>query len=386
MIIPMKKNLFYAFLSAAALAGCQSDPRATITGRLEGLECDSLLVMYGNFGQRSEQLRDTIALRDGRFEFHLTSDHIQEFHIWELPSAKPLPDGRRRAMKAQSLTFPLLPSSSLEIVGTLTDYTLSGDPFYVEFQEFRASLEPINQRIADVMAEVKRLQEAHAPQAEVMKAYEPMRQLSLDRSDMTFDYIRTHPDSDVAVCLLNTISIKQATEGLNLISERARTGKMADVYLTIKNCIEREAHRQEAAKSLTEGVPAPDFSVTTMDGSTLSLASLRGKYVVLDFWGTWCGWCIKGMPQMKEAYAKCSGQIEFVGIACNDTEARWRKSVEDLALPWLHTLNTEDNDLSVLYGVGGYPTKFILTPEGKILKKFVGETPDFYTTLDPLLK
>ena len=49
---------------------------------------------------------------------------------------------------------------------------------------------------------------------------------------------------------------------------------------------------------------APDFTLNDINGKPLALSSLRGKYVVIDFWGSWCGWCIKGIPKMKEYYAK----------------------------------------------------------------------------------
>ena len=120
--------------------------------------------------------------------------------------------------------------------------------------------------------------------------------------------------------------------------------------------------------------------------TSLALSSLRGKYVVLDFWGSWCAWCIKGFPEMKEAYAKYKDKMEIVGIACRDTEKRWKAAVEKHQLPWLNVLNEGDVDVSALYAVEGYPTKVVISPEGKILKVVVGESPEFYTYLEELFK
>ena len=53
-----------------------------------------------------------------------------------------------------------------------------------------------------------------------------------------------------------------------------------------------------------DGTEAPDFTLNDLSGKPLTLSSLRGKYVILDFWGSWCVWCIKGIPQMKEYYQK----------------------------------------------------------------------------------
>lgn len=144
--------------------------------------------------------------------------------------------------------------------------------------------------------------------------------------------------------------------------------------------------RTEVAVQVAEGAEAPDFTLNALDGKPLALSSLRGKYVVLDFWGSWCAWCIKGFPEMKEAYAKYKDKMEIVGIACRDTEKRWKAAVEKHDLPWLNVLNEGTVDVSVLYAVEGYPTKVLISPEGKIVKVFVGETPEFYTCLEELFK
>ena len=73
---------------------------------------------------------------------------------------------------------------------------------------------------------------------------------------------------------------------------------------------------------------APDFTLNDLSGKPLTLSSLRGKYVILDFWGSWCVWCIKGFPQMKEYYQKYAGKFEILGIDCNDPEAKWKAAVE----------------------------------------------------------
>ena len=81
---------------------------------------------------------------------------------------------------------------------------------------------------------------------------------------------------------------------------------------------------QETVAVEADGIEAPDFTLNDLNGKPLTLSSLRGKYVILDFWGSWCGWCIKGIPQMKEYYQKYAGKFEILGIDCNDTEEKWK--------------------------------------------------------------
>ena len=139
--------------------------------------------------------------------------------------------------------------------------------------------------------------------------------------------------------------------------------------------------------TLTSENEAPDFTLTDLNGKPLTLSSLRGKYVILDFWGSWCGWCIKGIPQMKEYYQKYAGKFEILGIDCNDPEEKWKAAVEKYELPWLHVYNPRgDSKVLEQYEIQGFPTKIIVGPDGKIVKTIIGEDPAFYTFLDKLFQ
>ena len=133
---------------------------------------------------------------------------------------------------------------------------------------------------------------------------------------------------------------------------------------------------------------APDFELPNLQGSTTKLSSLRGKYVVLDFWGSWCIWCIRGIPSMKDAYAKYKDKMEILGVDCRDTEDKWKAAVDEHQLPWLQ-VRCPDEKLQTIadqYGIEGFPTKVVIDPNGKIINTVVGEDPAFYTYLDSLFK
>ena len=143
-----------------------------------------------------------------------------------------------------------------------------------------------------------------------------------------------------------------------------------------------EAEQVEAA----DGDLAPDFELPDLQGNPLKLSSLRGKYVVLDFWGSWCIWCIRGIPNMKAAYAKYKDKMEILGIDCRDKEEKWMAAVKEHELPWLQ-VRCSDEQLPTIgkqYALEGFPTKVVIDPEGKIVKVIVGEDPAFYTFLDEL--
>ena len=155
-----------------------------------------------------------------------------------------------------------------------------------------------------------------------------------------------------------------------------------------QNDIQTEAvsDANDNQEGIAEGQMAPDFTLKDIDGKSLSLSSLRGKYVIIDFWGTWCIWCVRGMPKMKEYYNKYSDKMEILGVDCNDPEKKWKDAVKELDLPWKHVYNPKGSRLAQQYGVQGYPTKIIIDPQGRVDKVVVGEDPAFYTYLDELFK
>lgn len=142
------------------------------------------------------------------------------------------------------------------------------------------------------------------------------------------------------------------------------------------------------AQAPAEGSKAPDFTLPDTAGKEVTLSSLQGKWVVLDFWGSWCGWCIKGFPQMKENYEKLNKQVTFVGVACGDKKDAWEAALKKYELPWLNLWNDPEGDNAILktYGIQGFPTKLIIDPKGVIRNITIGEDPEFYNVLDSLLK
>lgn len=142
-----------------------------------------------------------------------------------------------------------------------------------------------------------------------------------------------------------------------------------------------------AQQNIVEGKEAPDFTLPDTAGKQVSLQSLRGKWVVLDFWGSWCRWCIKGFPEMKESYKELGNEVTFVGVACRDSREAWLDAVNKYELPWLNLwVDPEDPTVPKTYELRGFPTKIIIDPKGVIRNVTLGEDPDFYTQLNKLLK
>lgn len=213
--------------------------------------------------------------------------------------------------------------------------------------------------------------------------------LSTARRTLTAAWIRRNADNPSAALLLRNVPLDSVPALYDIFDEGMRTSHLAPLIDETKHNSDRRIATRKAAEATVPGAEAPDFTLNDPDGKPVSLSSLRGKWVVLDFWGTWCGWCIKGIPDMKKYEEKYRKRCTFVSIDCFDSPERWKEGLEKYQMPWIQVYNPDDAPLDknaiVLYGVQGYPTKIVIDPDGRIHKVFAGEGPDFYKELDAVL-
>jgi thiol-disulfide isomerase/thioredoxin len=124
------------------------------------------------------------------------------------------------------------------------------------------------------------------------------------------------------------------------------------------------------------GAVAPDFSLKALDGQEVALSGFRGKYVLLDFWGSWCGPCRESSPMLVSLYKSLKekgANIEFIGIACSEQDdADWTTAIENDNLAWIH-LNDSHSEkgksIQKQYAIFAVPTTVLISPEGAIVYK-----------------
>ena len=377
----MKKNIAWALAAGAVLLGaCQSNTKTTITGTLTGVESDTLRAICEPLFSDSKSVEVPLVLQQGSFKLQLEPDTVP-ISVTIIPTPEP---GKPFDM-TKRIDLLAFSGDQLTVKGDLKEYQVTGSDFYTAYNKLDEEMKPLNDSIKSIINRAMQMQQEGGAQDSIMKVVAPLEELEKRAASRCLEYIRQHPDEDLSVFLAWRTGEKQE-EALELLGDKAKNGKLAAMYQFLDKIIKEEQEKAKARENVSEGKPAPDFTLKDLQGKDLTLSSLRGKYVVLDFWGSWCGWCIKGIPEMKKYYAKYKDKMEILGIDCRDTEEKWKEAVEKHELPWLHVRNDGNPDVSTLYAIEGYPTKIVIDPEGNIAKIVVGEDPAFYEYLDELFK
>jgi peroxiredoxin len=151
---------------------------------------------------------------------------------------------------------------------------------------------------------------------------------------------------------------------------------------------ERE-YRQMTAEFV--GKPAPDFPFRTIDGDRRRLSDFRGKLVLLDFWGSWCGPCVAEIPNLKVAYGKYASRgVVFISISNDAQASRW--DVDDLrafarknGMSWTQVLDDSEGSLQKLYGIRFYPNMFLIGRDGTVLTRQGVRGDELQATLEKAL-
>ncbi|PKQ60726.1 hypothetical protein BZG01_20535 [Labilibaculum manganireducens] len=387
------RNFTIIFILGLIISSCGQKHNLTV--EIEGIENDTIFVEYApvsKFYEMDEPLTDTIISTNDEFVFDSPSNEPILTFIFPKKGGFKRVDGSPYYPRHKYLVLLLKPDDHITVKGKLHDYYLEykvkGSEFNQEYSQLRERYIQEMSQSAKIELQIDTLRSNNGDKELINKLFKERNEINNIANKEELKFIRNNLDKELTAYYLT----RQRLDTLGKYYENLNVEVKNGIF---KNMLESQYLRfqkyvkvREAEENIVEGKIAPDFTLQTLSGLDLELNSIQGKYLVLDFWGSWCGWCIKGFPKMKEYYEKYKDQLEILGIACNDTEDKWKKSVEENELNWLQVINNKDieKDVSVMYGVQGYPTKIILDKDKKIIAKFRGESDDFYKKLDELMR
>lgn len=199
--------------------------------------------------------------------------------------------------------------------------------------------------------------------------YDSLTPLTKAAYDEVFRYITTLPGYATSQVTPYLVSRYFNTSDMDKL-EKALAG--FDASMTSHPYIVKCRKELENEKKVQPGTVAYDFTLQDLEGKTYRLSDYRGKYVLVEFSASWCGWCKLEIPFLKEVYRNTKGKdLVMFTINLDDNREKWEHDVKEYDLPWpvLSDLKAFKSPVAKNYNVSGIPAIFLIDPQGKIENK-----------------
>jgi len=334
----MKRLLLIALMMVTACTKYQ------VSGILEGGADQLAVVQLGNGGTERVDTLDCLA---GAFAFDVDYERPVSIIITDL--------ARQGLQTGRFVQLMTVPGEYALVSGSFDDYTVSGSRFYQDQAAYNELVAPLGKNVARI-------------------------------AETAFAFVREHPSSLFSATIIGDC-LDHAPEALELLDPSVKDGVMKSLISAQMKVLEARENLLTAVDRIYPGAEAPDFTLPTPNDRTMSLwDAIDGKFLLLDFWGSWCPNCIEGLPKMEKLYADYNERLNILSIDCDETKEQWLAAIVRYGMPWRHVINNGGVDVAALYGVTAYPTKILISPDGQIVRQFIGESNALYNYIDDLFR
>lgn len=350
----MKHRVILSSLSVLAMGifACTSQVAKdsyTINGDIDGLK-DSLIYFRTNVGD--SVILDSAKVTAGKFSFKGQSEEPKMAAIY-------LQDRRG------GFNF-YLENADIHIKGkvdSLSGVKITGAPTQEEWEKFQASTKSISDQ-EDSLFQKYQVARQSGDTATVAAIEKEANGLNDKKEAASKSFISDNPKSYVSLNLLRSLTYSTEYADLN----KMYTG--LDTSIQHSQSGEKIAEQLETMKKTADGQPAADFTLNDTNGKPVSLSSFKGKYVLVDFWASWCGPCRAENPNVVKAFNKYKDKnFTILGVSLDEDGAKWKEAIAQDKLAW-----TQVSDLkgwkaqaAALYGVKAIPANFLIDQDGKII-------------------
>jgi len=357
----MKKIVLAMSISMLAVTGLFAQKKAVatekyhISGKISGLKNEK--VYLSTYNGKGFDI-DSLISPDGTFTFQGEIKHPAIYNLYLVPKK----ESARIFVQSGKITVVAQKDS-------IGKATVKGSKIHEDWMIHRKQMEGAHALMgkADKMFWETRQNKTPDSLAIREKASKLFRQGETYADSVCKQYITTRPTSLISPFIIYSYftrpgSEEKAKEYFNYLAKNAKDSFYGQEVKTFLD---------KAAK-VDVGRMAPVFTMADSTGKAFNLASLKGKYVLVDFWASWCGPCRKENPNVVKAYNQYRDKnFEIVGVSLDDKKANWMKAIDADKLTWIHVSDLKgwQNEAAKMYAVAAVPMNFLLDKNGKIIAK-----------------
>lgn len=349
-------GLLFAYKSNAQNGG-QVIIKGTLTGDLKGFD---KIYMYTRTSHDSAQIVNgqyTFRFPFGEAEMKmLYPEYVKEQHMMYQPFG---------ILIAGPGTYYV----TSDIKSGMNASTLKGPEPMLVYKKYQEDAAEANHKVFTLMNKIYgngwfQKEESDAGYDAIMKSRDSLEQQY--RMPLLETLLKKYPDSYASAFILSGSrelgSIPEKEAFYQMLSKKMQQTKEGKKYADYINGL----------KSSGVGNTVSTFVLPAPSGKPVDLADMRGKYVLIDFWASWCSPCRQSFPHMREVYKKYKGEnFEIYSISIDEDKQAWLKGVKEENNPWPQSLDTK-NISQKGFAVTAVPSTFLLDPNGKIMLKEVG--------------
>jgi peroxiredoxin len=346
-----------------ALAGCSPNGnRFTITGEIRNMPPQRVLL-------------EELGIHDITILDSARSDANGNF---TLSGIAPEPGLYRLSFQDNQYIILSLSDEQVKVVSdwqTLYDYEVTGSAASANLQEFLRTVRRYARDLNTITGVIRTLHE-RGNDSLLATANDQMKEINFQLTRFIEHYADTStnlPNALFAVQILNPATEQAFLEAFTqTLPRRFANARLARDFTEKCNRILREQAERAShvARGKTSEPTAPDFSLSTPNGQQVSLSSFKGKYVLLDFWASWCAPCRAENPNVVAAYQKFKDKnFTVLGVSLDEKKEAWEKAIKDDGLVWTNVsdLRGWDSEAARMYQVESIPANFLIDPEGRII-------------------
>ncbi len=362
----MIKIVLFTIMSLIGLYGYTQDAYL-IKGKLSGdHEGHKVFLRYSNPNGLKEFIVDSTYVQNGTFILKgiLASDMVSaKLHMTAVgKELDPLDWKNYHKLDQQEF---MLQNAEFHVTGpNIKHARIIGGPVQTDYLVLSDIVKPLQQK-ADLISK-QMMENAAAGQSEANKELGPKyNSMAKAIEDAELKFLDTHPNSFASLLIVSNqmgVENPKFEERFNKLSPRVRS-------LSLAKALQAQLNAQ---KTVDIGKHVIDFVMDNDKGQPVSFSSFKGKYVLLDFWASWCGPCRSEMPFINEIYQKYKDKnFEVVAVSIDSKKEHWLKAIIEDKMTWvqLSDLKGYKNDAALKYGVMAIPRNFLINSEGIIIAK-----------------